>query len=133
MKRVYTDMVADLFHIGHLNLIKRAKEHGDYLIVGVHADSSVIEYKTAPIIDECSRYEIIRSCKYVDEVIEAAPLIMTEEFLNIHKIDCVIRGDDITEELLKQQADPIRLGIMKYISRTPGVSTSSIISRIINS
>ena len=132
MIRVYTDMAADLFHIGHLNLLKRAKSVGDYLIVGVHSDEQIRSYKRDPVFKEEDRYEIMRCCKYVDEIIEEAPLIMTESFLKEHKIDFVVRGDDVSEELLSQQADPIRMGIMRYVPRTEGVSTSQIIKRIKN-
>ena len=114
MIRVYTDMAADLFHIGHLNLLKRAKSVGDYLIVGVHSDEQIRSYKRDPVFKE------------------EAPLIMTESFLKEHKIDFVVRGDDVSEELLSQQADPIRMGIMRYVPRTEGVSTSQIIKRIKN-
>lgn len=130
MIRVYTDMAADMFHVGHLNLIKRAREQGDYLIVGVHSDQDIASYKRRPVIEEQDRYEIIRSCRYVDEVIEDAPLIMTKDFIESNNINLVVRGDDITPELLKQQADPISMGIMKYVPRTEGVSTTSIIEKI---
>ena len=132
MIRIYTDMAADMFHVGHLNLIKRARSFGDYMIVGVHSDKDISNYKRPPIIEEEHRYSIVESCKYVDELIRDAPLIMTEEFLRKHKIDLVVRGDDVTEQHLKQQADPIRLGMMKYVPRTKGVSTSSIIKKIQN-
>lgn len=130
MIRVYTDMAADMFHIGHLNLIRRAKAHGDYLIVGVHSDKDIAEYKRHPIINEEQRYEIVRSCQYVDEVLEGAPLIMTKDFIQRHEIDLIVRGDDITPELLEQQADAIEMGIMHYVPRTKNVSTTSIIEKI---
>ena len=130
MIRVYTDMAADMFHVGHLNLIRRAREFGDCLIVGVHSDYDISNYKRKPIIKENDRYEIVKSCKYVDEIITEAPLIMTEKFIRFHKIDLVVRGDDITPELLRQQADPIRMGIIKYIPRTENISTTSIIESI---
>jgi len=131
MKRVYTDMVADMFHVGHLNLIKRAKALGDYLIVGVHSDENIRKYKRHPVISENDRYEIVRSCRHVDEVIEDAPLIMTKDFLEKNNIDLVVRGDDITPELLGQQSAPIEMGIMKYLPRTSGVSTTEIIQDIL--
>ena len=131
MKRVYTDMAADMFHVGHLNLIKRAKSLGDYLIVGIHSDDDIGQYKRRPIIPQGDRYEMIRSCRYVDEVIEAAPLVMTKEFLLDNKIDLVVRGDDVTPEHLRQQAAPIKMDIMRYLPRTKGVSTTLIIDNII--
>ena len=131
MKRVYTDMAADMFHVGHLNLIKRAKSLGDYLIVGVHSDDDIGQYKRRPIIPQEDRYEMVRSCRYVNEIIEAAPLVMTKDFLLDNKIDLVVRGDDVTPEHLRQQATPIKMDIMRYLPRTKGVSTTLIIDNII--
>jgi len=128
--RAYTDMVADLFHIGHLNLIKRAKEKCDHLIIGIHTDTDVASYKRKPIISEKDRYEIIRSCRYVDEVIESAPLIITEDFIKKNKIDIIIRGDDVTTEHMKQLKVPLELGIVKFLPRTKNISTSDLINKI---
>jgi cytidyltransferase-like protein len=131
MIRVYVDMVADLFHVGHLNLIKAAHEIGDYIIVGVHSDEDVQTYKRVPIIKQEQRYELIKSCKYVNEVVEAAPLIITEDFLIEHKIDFVLHGDDINEEISKQHRVPLSMNMMKYIPYTRGISTTSIIDKIL--
>jgi cytidyltransferase-like protein len=123
-------MVGDLFHVGHLNLIKRAKSLGDYLIVGVHLDKDVESYKRPPIISEEQRVEIIKSCSYVDEVITGAPLIISESFINRHKITKVVHGDEKSPVFLKQHAIPIELGIMHYIPYTDGISTTQIIDKI---
>ncbi len=123
-------MAADMFHIGHLRLIKKAKSHGDYLIVGVHSDEDMESYKRKPIIPAEQRYEIIESCKYVDEIIKDAPLLMNKEFILKNNIDLIVRGDDVTPEHLEQQKDAIEMGIMRYVSRTPEISTSGIIDKI---
>ena len=66
----YTTGVFDMFHIGHLNILKRAKEQCEYLIVGVSTDELVKEYKNKqPIICFSDRYEIVSSIKYVDKVV----------------------------------------------------------------
>ena len=71
----YTQGTYDMFHIGHLNLLKNAKEKCDYLIVGVNADDLVKTYKkkSAVVLLE-ERMEIISSIKYVDKVIKCDTL-----------------------------------------------------------
>ena len=65
----YTSGVFDMFHIGHLNILKRAKELCDFLIVGVSTDELVREYKhKSPIISYDNRKAIVEACKYVDKV-----------------------------------------------------------------
>lgn len=130
MKRVYVDVVADLFHVGHVRLFKRAKKEGDYLMVGVHSDKTTALYKRVPYIPQEQRYEMVKSCRYVDEVIEDAPTEITEEFLNKYNIDLVIHGDDAGNHFKKQHFIPLQQGKMKYIPYTSGVSTSEIIERI---
>lgn len=65
----YLSGTFDLFHIGHLNILKRAKENCDYLVVGIHRDGSHKGKKTFIPFEE--RMEIVKSIKYVDEVIES--------------------------------------------------------------
>tara|TARA_R110000796_G_scaffold106618_1_gene217073 strand:+ start:9126 stop:9518 length:393 start_codon:yes stop_codon:yes gene_type:complete len=124
-------MVADLFHVGHLNIIKEASSAGDVVIVGVHSDKDVAQYKRTPVINQKERCEMVKACRYVDEVIEGAPLVITEDFLTTNKIDLVIHGDDVTEKIKKQHQFVTRKNMMKYIPYTKGVSTTSIINKII--
>lgn len=69
----YLSGTFDLFHIGHLNLIRRAKECCDYLIVGVHDSGSWNGTMRETFIPFDERKEIIRACRYVDEVVDAGP------------------------------------------------------------
>ena len=129
--RVYADITGDLFHKGHVEFFKKAREYGDYLVVGVLADEVVETYKRAPILNLEERVSVIEACKYVDEVIIAPPLRLTEELIRAYDIDVVVHGDDFNEEnYLDQYAVPVQMGIFKLVPYTEGISTTEIINRI---
>lgn len=90
----YTQGTYDMFHIGHLNLIKNAKRHCDYLVVGVNSDDLVESYKNKrPIIPLDERVEIMRAIKYVDEVIVTNTLDKKEIWEKVRFNEIYI-GDD---------------------------------------
>ena len=135
MKRVYIDGIFDLFHRGHLESLKQAKnvDNNVYLIVGVISDKDAQDYKRLPVINQEDRTEIIKNFEIVDQVIENAPLIITKEFVTTNKIDLVVHGfcnDDDWEKqklffeyLIKE--DKFRR--IDYYSKT---STTDIINKI---
>lgn len=132
--RVYVDMVADLFHYGHVNFLKQAKELGgpnSKLIVGICNDEDVSGYKRKPILSMKERVKSVSGCKYVDEVIKNAPLIVTEEIITKYKIDLVVHGDDFDKaKLEKYYSVPIKMGIFKTVPYTPSISTTEILERV---
>ena len=133
IKRIYVDMTADLFHYGHVNFLKQASEIGDYLIVGIHSDETVQNYKRPPIITMKDRIAVVASCRYVDEVIPDAPLIVDLEWIKKHNIHVVVHGDDFSEDLLQLcYKVPIEMGIFHKVPYTPGISTTDIIKRLKN-
>jgi len=71
--RVYVDMVGDLFHAGHVSLLREARGHGDWLVVGVLSDETAESYKRRPIMTLAERVTVIEACRYVDEVVPDAP------------------------------------------------------------
>lgn len=90
----YTAGVFDLFHIGHLNIIRRAKEQCDYLIVAVSTDELVQDYKhKAPVICYEERIEIVKAIRYVDEVV---PQVNRDKFAAWEKyhFNKMFVGDD---------------------------------------
>lgn len=90
----YTQGTFDMFHIGHLNLIKNAKRHCDYLVVGVNTDELVESYKNkCPIVPLSERAEIVRAIRYVDEVIVTDTLDKKEIWQKI-RFDEIYIGDD---------------------------------------
>jgi len=132
-KRVYVDMVADLFHPGHVSFFKKARQFGDYLIVGLISDEVCKDYKRLPIMTLQERVDAVSACKYVDEVIPDSPLYLTDEFLDEHNIDVVIHGDDYTEEQVQMYYGPaVKRGIYQAVGYTSGISTSDLIKRIID-
>ena len=90
----YTQGTFDMFHIGHLNLIRNANRHCDYLIVGVNKDELVESYKNKrPVIPLEERVEIVRAIRYVDEVIATDTLDKTKIWEKVH-FDEIYIGDD---------------------------------------
>ena len=90
----YTTGVFDMFHIGHLNILKRAKEQCDYLIVGVSTDEVVEEYKKkTPIIKFEERIAIVEAIKYVDEVVPQTTMDKMEAWKQL-KFDVMFHGSD---------------------------------------
>ena len=120
----YTYGVYDLFHIGHVNLFKRIKQQCSKLIVGFHNDEQVMTYKNKPIINYYDRLEIIKSCRYVDEIYENADLVTTDDILIKLKADFVFAGNENPEYLEKYYQ--VSSGKLILLDRTENISTSKI-------
>lgn len=96
----YIAGVFDLFHIGHLNLFKRAKEQCDYLLVGVVSDEAVMNNKkTSPVVPEAERLEIVQACRYVDEAfLLPAAYGDTQDMYRKYHFDVQFSGSDYAED-----------------------------------
>ena len=130
MIRVYVDMVADLFHYGHVELLRQARGLGDYLLVGVHADDVVLAHKRKTILTMEERVACVAGCRYVDEVLPNAPWITDRDWIEKHNIDLVAHGSDYSQkDLIKTHAVPIEMGILRTVAYTPGISTTEIRNR----
>lgn len=125
----YTTGVFDMFHIGHLNLIKRAKEKCDYLIVGVSTDECVESYKHhAPIIPYDQRAAIVAAIKYVDEVVPQTTMDKLE-FLKVRHFDVMFHGNEWkgTELYNKYEVEFAEYGArIEYLSHTDGISSTML-------
>tara|TARA_B100001057_G_C22771678_1_gene919850 strand:+ start:791 stop:1204 length:414 start_codon:yes stop_codon:yes gene_type:complete len=132
MVNVYLDMCADLFHWGHVNMLKNAKSMGDRLVVGIHSDETIRSYKRDPVMKMNERIKVVEACRYVDQVIPEAPLVITEEYLKKHNIDLVIHGhsEEENEKYNFMYKVPYELGMFKRVDYTEGISTSEIIQRL---
>ncbi|XP_061741373.1 ethanolamine-phosphate cytidylyltransferase-like isoform X1 [Nerophis ophidion] len=131
--RVWCDGCYDMVHYGHSNQLRQAKAMGDYLIVGVHTDSEITKHKGAPVFTQEERYKMVRSIKWVDEVVEEAPYVTTLETMDKYNCDFCVHGDDLTltvdgrdtyEEVKKS-------GRYRECKRTQGVSTTDLVGRML--
>ena len=125
----YTDGVYDMFHIGHLNMLKTAKDSCDFLIVGVHSDEIVESYKhRKTIINEKDRRDIIESIKYVDRAVINDTRDKIELWRKYH-FDVVFIGDDWkgTERWNNFEKELKKIGVdVVYVPYTKGISTTQI-------
>lgn len=125
---VYTVGVWDMFHIGHLNLLKKAKSFGDILIVGVNTDELTREYKgRSPVINWQQRAEIVEACRYVDMVIKTDSL-EKDDLLKKLQVDILVHGDDKNirgQEFMKKNKRKVI-----YLPYTPEESSRKLSNKI---
>ena len=123
MKRVITYGTFDLLHYGHINLLRRAKEYGDYLIVGLSTDDFNKEKGKESYFNYDERRQLLESCRYVDLVIPEYSWDQKREDCNRYWVDTLVMGDDWEGkfDFLKQEGVEV-----VYLPRTPEISTTKI-------
>lgn len=126
----YISGVFDMFHTGHLNLIRRSKKRCDKLIVGVLTDELVLKHKNKwPTISLNERLAIVEAIKYVDEVdVTTEPLINKLNALEKYKFDAMFSGDDHASDGWAHEEDALKtLGVdLVFFPYTKEVSTSRL-------
>ena len=129
MKTVITFGTFDVFHVGHVNILERAREYGDKLIVGVSSDAlNFSKKKRYPIFDEAERMQIIKSLHCVDDVFLEESLELKVDYLRWYKADILVMGDD-----WKGRFDEFQSTCdVCYLPRTEGISTTDLISKIVS-
>ena len=129
----YTTGVFDLFHIGHLNIIRRAKEHCDYLIVGVSTDEVVETYKhKKPIIPFEERCAIVEALKYVDRVVPQITMDKFEAWKEL-KFDVLFHGSDWKGSALYNEYEKKFLDVgvdVVFLPHTDGTSSTEIAQKL---
>lgn len=126
-RTVITFGTFDVFHVGHVRVLRRAAELGDRLVVGVSADALNIAKKgRAPVFNQDERLEIIESLAVVDAVFIEESLEKKREYILEHGADVLVMGDD-WQGKFDWVSDVCEV---VYLPRTPSVSTTGLIEHI---
>jgi glycerol-3-phosphate cytidylyltransferase len=127
VKTVITFGTFDVFHSGHVNILRRSREMGDRLVVGISSDQLNFSKKGRnPIYPLRSRMNILHAIKYIDQVFVEESLDLKREYIIEHQADILVMGDDWNGKF-DQFADICEV---KYLARTPSISTTEIIEVI---
>lgn len=129
----YTTGVFDMFHIGHLNILRRAKEQCDYLIVGVSTDENVQTYKhKTPVIPFEQRKAIVEAVRYVDCVVSQDNMDKFAAWEKYH-FDAIFHGDDWKGSDMYKEIEAKLKAVgcdMVFLPHTDGVSSTDIVKKI---
>lgn len=129
----YTTGVFDMFHIGHLNILRRAREQCDYLIAGVSTDELVMQYKgKRPVIGFEDRMAIVSAIRYVDMAVPQTSMDKLQAWQRLH-YDVLFHGSDWehTQMYDKVVSDLARVGVrVVFLPYTGGISSSMLAGRM---
>ena len=126
-KTVLTFGTFDVFHLGHLRILQRARQLGSCLIVGISTDALNFAKKGQyPVYCEAERLEIVAGIRYVDQVFYEESLQKKEEYLIRYQADLLVMGDD-WQGKFDHFADICEV---VYLARTPSISTTRVIEKI---
>ena len=129
----YTTGVFDMFHVGHLNLLARAREQCDRLIVGVSTDDVVLDYKGhAPIVPFAERVAIVKAIRYVDEVV---PQTLMDKFAAWEKLhfNRLFHGNDWKGSAMYNEVEAKLKAVgveVVYFPYTQGTSSTLLAERL---
>ncbi|KAL1326365.1 ethanolamine-phosphate cytidylyltransferase [Arachis hypogaea] len=133
---VYIDGAFDLFHAGHVEILKKARQLGDFLLVGIHSDETVSSQRGNhyPIMHLHERSLSVLACGYVDEVIIGAPWEITKDMITTFNISAVVHGT-VAEKSLYSERDPYEvpksMGIFHLLESPKDITTTSVAQRIL--
>ncbi len=131
-KLVFSNGCFDLVHLGHIDYLEKARNLGDFLVLGLNSDKSVKALKgdMRPIIDEVSRSRLMAGLEFIDAVI-LFDEITPEHLINAILPDILVKGDDYSiEDIVGADVVIKNGGKVKTISLVDGYSTSKIINKI---
>ena len=131
----YTTGVFDMFHVGHLNIIRRAKEQCEHLIVGVTTDELCYKRKNKyPIICEADRMDIVRAIRFTDEVVPQSDMNKLAA-VKKYNVDVVFVGSDWkgTDAWNQYEKELAEIGCtVVYLDYTEGISSTILRNRLVN-
>ena len=129
----YTTGVFDMFHVGHLNLLARAREQCDRLIVGVSTDEVVLDYKKhAPIVPFAERVAIVKAIRYVDEVVPQTSMDKFAAWEKLH-FDRLFHGNDWKGSAMYNEVEAKLRAVgveVVYFPYTQGTSSTLLAERL---
>ncbi|VVC40311.1 Rossmann-like alpha/beta/alpha sandwich fold,Cytidyltransferase-like domain [Cinara cedri] len=133
---VYVAGAFDIFHVGHLDFLEKAHRHGDFLIVGLHTDPVVNQYKgfNYPIMNLHERVLSVLACKYVSEVVIGAPYSVTADLMKHFHVDVVCHGKTpVKMDVNNQDPYAIPKAMNKFVTvdSENNMTTEKIVERII--
>jgi choline-phosphate cytidylyltransferase len=125
--RVITFGTFDVFHVGHVRILERARALGSSLVVGVSSDAlNVAKKGRPPVYSQVERLQIIASLKCVDNVFIEESLELKADYIRQHRAQILVMGDDWAGKF-----DHLRdLCEVVYLPRTPSISTTALIEKI---
>ena len=127
MTTVITFGTFDVFHVGHLRVIERARAFGDRLVVGVSADALNLRKKDRlPVFSQAERLEIVAALRAVDEVFVEESLELKRDYIRQYDAEVLVMGDDWAGRF-DELSDICRV---EYLPRTPAISTTALIEKI---
>ncbi|WOH07255.1 hypothetical protein DCAR_0626684 [Daucus carota subsp. sativus] len=135
---VYIDGAFDLFHAGHVEILKNARKLGDFLLVGIYADQTISEHRGShfPLMHLHERSLSVLACRHVDEVIIGAPWEVTKDMITTFNISMVVHGtvsekNSTLNGAVDPYAVPKSMGIFRMIESPKDITTTSVAQRIV--
>lgn len=135
---VYIAGAFDLFHAGHVEILRLTRDLGDFLLVGIHTDQTVSTNRGAhrPIMNLHERSLSVLACRYVDEVIIGAPWEVSKDMITTFNISLVVHGtvaeNDFQKGKVNPYAIPMSMGVYRQLESPLDITTSTIIKRIVS-
>lgn len=134
-KIVYIAGAFDVFHVGHVDALMKAREFGTFLIVGIHDDATVNYHKggNLPLMNLHERVLGVLQCRCVDDVITGAPWKITKSLIETLNISVVVQGSvsDYPDEESDPYSVPRQMGILTTFSSPSSLTTTGIVDRIL--